>query len=264
MRRIRMRRAHRAGVRAIVTSGVAPNDWSDALKIADEITGAQQAPSVYAGLGLHPYAVSSDAGRNREALERLESLLETRATSPDLQRRWIALGECGLDFRKGMPFASKEIQIAALEAQLQLAQAHQLPVVLHCVAAHGALLELLDSHQLVPSILHAFSGSAEMAERFSAKGHYISFAGNLTRGDAKKVHRACQAVALERLLIESDSPDQTPQGRGAVPNEPAFVEDIARALAHHRNEDFPTLARASYENATRVYRVNPPRYAETP
>jgi TatD DNase family protein len=252
-----MRTAHRAGVRAIVTSGVAPDDWPDALEIAQEITGAQQAPSVRCALGLHPYAVSRDEGRNRDALAQLSERLDQRAMSSAQRDAWIALGECGLDFRKGMPFAPREVQLRVLAEQLELARKHELPCVVHCVQAHGALLELLDDHVVAPSVMHAFSGSAEVALSLADRGHYLSFAGSLTRGDAKRLHRAAAAVPLERVLIESDSPDQTPQGRGAVPNEPAFVVDIARALAHHREESVETIAHHSFTNACRVYGWSP-------
>ena len=257
MRRIRMRRAHRAGVRAIVTSGVAPEDWSQAIEIAQEITAAQQAPMVRCALGLHPYAVSRDHGRNEEALARLGERLAERANSRELAAVWVGLGECGLDFRKGMPLASREVQLKVFAAQLELAHRHELPCVVHCVQAHGALLELLDQYPIAPSVMHAFSGSAEVARSLAQRGHYLSFAGNLTRGDAKRVHRAAADVPLQHVLIESDSPDQTPQGRGAVPNEPAFVVDIARALAHHRGQSVESIAHQTFVNACRVYGWSP-------
>jgi TatD DNase family protein len=252
MRRIRMRRAHRAGVRAIVTSGVGPEDWSKAL----EISGAQRAPAVFCALGLHPYAVKEEAESNRRALNRLSELLELNAQEPDAPNAHVvALGECGLDFRKGMPFAPRQMQIECLTKQLDLAARLQLPCVIHCVRAHGTLIELLDAHPIVPSVMHAFSGSAEVAKALVARGHFISFAGNLTRADAKRLHGAARSVPADRLLVESDSPDQTPQARGAQANEPAFIVDTVTKLAQLRGESMAKLCTSTMDNARRVYRI---------
>lgn len=248
-----MRRAHRAGVRAIVTSGVGPEDWRQAL----EISGAQRAPAVFCALGLHPYAVSEEAARNSEALSLLRGELERARNTADEPSPLVALGECGLDFRKNMPLASRELQVESLREQLRLASTLDLPCVIHCVRAHGTLLELLDQHPIAPSVMHAFSGSEEVAQALLKRGHYLSFAGNLTRADAKRVHRSARIVPPERMLIESDSPDQTPQGRGAVPNEPAFVTDVVTKLAQLRQEPATSIAAASFANACRVYRIAP-------
>ena len=246
-----MRRAHRAGVRAIVTSGVGPQDWSGAL----EISGAQRAPAVFCALGLHPYAVSKDPARNRDALRLLRHKLEQTVRTADETSPLVALGECGLDFRKNMPLANRDLQIDSLREQLRLASSLDLPCVIHCVRAHGTLLELLGQHPIAPSVMHAFSGSEQVAQRLLKHGHYLSFAGNLTRTDAKRIHRSAQMVPAERMLIESDSPDQTPQGRGGIPNEPAFVTDVVAKLAQLRNETPTKIAAASFANACRVYRI---------
>jgi len=138
-----------------VTSAVSPEDWDAAITLSESRTGAHRAPFVYAALGLHPYAVSEDALVNGRALEALSERLSARPAGV------VAIGECGLDFRKAPDgrsrFATSERQLEALDEQLALAKRYQLPAVLHCVKAHGPLYERLVEHALPPSVLHAFS-----------------------------------------------------------------------------------------------------------
>lgn len=254
-RRIRLRTAHRAGVRGIVTSAVSPQDWDAAITLSRPREGAHRAPSVYSALGLHPYAVSEQQEANEQHLEALAQRLAERPAGV------VAVGECGLDFRKkpdGAPhFATAERQLEAFEVQLRLAQAHQLPAVIHCVRAHGPLYTALASLELPPSVLHAFGGSAEQGLALTKLGHYLSFAGNVTLHQAKRAREAAAACPLDRLLIETDSPDQTPASRGAQPNEPAFIVDVARTIAEIRGCTLAQVVDASWRNATRVYGVLP-------
>jgi TatD DNase family protein len=60
-------------------------------------------------------------------------------------------------------------------------------------------------------------------------------------------------VPLDRLLVETDAPDQTPVSRRPARNEPAFLVEIVRALAQIRGESEEALARATSENARRLF-----------
>ncbi len=123
------------------------------------------------------------------------------------------------------------------------------------------MLELLREAPTPPSVLHAFSGSAEIGAALVAEGHYLSFAANVCIPGARKVHTAARATPRDRLLIETDSPDQKPPTRSAEgPNEPAFIVDVARRLAALRGEPLDELAAFTMANARVVFRVpEPPR-----
>lgn len=170
--------------------------------------------------------------------------------------RLCAIGETGLDFVRSRDSDQRDHQVAVLRGHLDLARATGLPLTLHCVGAHGPMLEILLERATPPSVMHAYSGSAEHARRLARAGHYVSFAANLLRPNARKVIEAARAVPRERLLIETDAPDQTPPHRRPRANEPAFVVDVARTLAELRGESLDELADSTRANACRVFGID--------
>ena len=174
----------------------------------------------------------------------------------------IAIGECGLDFSRGKSPELRARQVAAFRGHAELARETGLPLSIHCVKAHGVLLELLREQPLPPSAMHAYSGSAELAGQLAKLGHYISFAANVCIPNARRVLAAARAVPEARLLIETDSPDQTPPGRRPAPNEPAFIVDVAARLAELREQSIKAIAALTLANAYRLFpRARP--FAET-
>lgn len=139
---------------------------------------------------------------------------------------------------------------------LDLARATGFPMTIHCVHAHGPLLEMLLERATPPSAMHAFSGSAEVARRLVRAGHFVSFAGNLSQPGARKVVEAARVVPRDHLLIETDSPDQTPFVRRPRANEPAFVVDVARRLAEVRGESLDEVADCTRANACRLFEID--------
>lgn len=203
----------------------------------------------HTALGIHPQVLPDlDSSRDDEACEQLRTRLDTTSV--------VAIGECGLDFATSIEAgAPRARQVAVLRAHLAEARRRGLPLLLHCLYAHAVLLELLAEAPLPPSILHSWSGSAELAHRFCKLGHYISFAGSLTLPRARRPGESARAVPADRLLIETDSPDQTPFARRPLRNEPAFLPDIAAAVAAARGESFAAVAEQTTTNARRVLRL---------
>lgn len=205
---------------------------------------------MYFGLGLHPFFVLEITPT---AASDLVEELKLRVRNADSRMR--AIGECGLDFLRGRSLEQREHQLAIFRAHLELARETGLPLTIHCVKAHGPMVELLRERPTPPSVMHAFSGSAEVARACIAAGHYVSFAGNLLLANARKVVEAVVAVPDDRLLIETDTPDQTPPARRPADNEPAFIVDIARRLAELREASVEAIAAITFANAERVFRV---------
>jgi TatD DNase family protein len=207
--------------------------------------------NLYFSLGLHPFYVGEitwEIARNQ-----LKELQE-RVSSADERMR--AIGECGLDFRRARSAGERAHQVAVFREQLELARITGLPLTIHCVHAHGPMVELLCERPTPPSVMHAFSGSAEVARALISAGHYVSFAGNLLLANARKVVEAAVAVPDHRVLLETDSPDQTPLARRPLPNEPAFIGDIAERLAALRDTSIEAIAARTFANAERVFGVD--------
>ncbi len=239
-------RAARVGVRAILLVSVDNLDW----QFLEDFSTKYRVVIGFA-LGLHPFSVAEvTPSQTRDLLDQLRIRVSSRACG------LRAIGETGLDFARSRDREAREHQVAVFREHVDLARATALPLTIHCVHAHGPLLEILLERATPPSVMHAFSGSAEVARRLVRAGHYVSFAGNLSQPNARKVVESARAVAEDRLLIETDSPDQTPLVRQPRINEPAFVVDVARRLAEVRGETLDQVADSTRANACRVFQID--------
>lgn len=218
-----LERARAAGVTEVIVPAIGPDGWAPLAGWASRTRG------VHHGLGIHPQLLPElDPGGDERRLAELEAELARGGA--------VAIGECGLDGKSAEEGAGPwpapiDRQLAVLRGQLALARKHGLPVILHCLRAHDALLALLHDQPLpAGGVLHSYSGSAEQVPGYAALGLWFSFAGPLTYERARKPAAAARAAPRDRLLLETDAPDQTPRPhRGR--NEPAFLASIAEALA---------------------------------
>ena len=140
-------------------------------------------------VGIHPWH------GKLEGLPKHLKQLETLA----LRNNVKLIGECGLDKLKGEKI---EDQITILDAQLELAQLIQKPVILHCVKAFGELIELKKKLQpTVPLIIHGFNKNHHLAEQLMSQGFYLSFGAALLRSE--KVASAF-AKTEQPFFLETD------------------------------------------------------------
>lgn len=233
-------RARASGVKRVLLAGVDAADWERQTQL--------DLPGVSRSFGIHPQVVAAldDAGR-RDQLAAL-----TRA----LAKRPSALGEIGMD-GVGERRESYGAQSELFAAQLRLAKEHDLPVILHILRAHEEALKVL-ADVGVPAaggVVHSYSGSAELVPRYLEHGLYLSFSGSVTWHEGGRAARAVKAVPAERLLVETDAPDQTPRTHRPAANEPAFLGDVVSAIAEIRGEDSALIANRTYTNACRLYRL---------
>jgi TatD DNase family protein len=149
-------------------------------------------------------------------------------------------------------------QVEVLRGHLRVARRLGLPVMLHCLRAHEPLFALLSEEPLpAGGVLHSWSGSADQVRAFLPFGLHFSFAGPLTYERARRPLEALRAVPEDRLVLETDAPDQTPrpeQGR----NEPAHLTRIAAAAAAALGVTVEQLDRRTTANARRLFRLEAP------
>lgn len=243
-------RARKAGVRAVLAPAVDHADWETLAKMTPPA-----GVCLYLAWGLHPYFVLEVTPSESSCI--VEELHErVMNASPNLRTRLRAIGECGLDFARARTPESRAHQLAVFRAQLELARTTGLPLSIHCVKAQGPLLELLRERPTPASVMHAFSGSAQTARALVEAGHYISFAANVCVPNARNVIEAARVVPDDRLLLETDSPDQTPPSHRPADNEPAFIIEVARRLAELRGVDVAEIATLTCDNARRVFDID--------
>lgn len=241
-----LRRAQECGITKMLVPGVSPHSWERQARVIAEC-------EAYGAVGIHPFwAHEVTVADLDSALERLELSLAGSAM--------VAVGECGLDrlqTQRGRA-ASLEWQAELLLRQLEIAQRRELPVILHCVRAHGRLIEILDAVGPLPrgGVLHAYSGSAELVPRYAERGMYFGFGGAVTRPAFARSRRALLEVPQDRLVLETDAPDQAPSW-AEPPNQPAELRRIAQVIADLRGVSLETLAQQTTENAVRLFRLPP-------
>ncbi len=230
-----IQRSTAAGVTRMVCCGVQESDWFRVATLADRYTG------ILPAFGLHPWFIES---RSQDWLDLLEAFL---------QKKNAAVGEIGLD--RAISPRNDPDQMAVFISQLKLAEKYERPVNLHCRNAFGLLADFLEKNGGFPhgGVIHSYSGSAEMVKVFEKFGAYISFSGSVTRPRNKKARLAARAVSLERLLIETDTPDILPTGAPEGLNEPTHVHLILKTLAFLRQEPLDVLANATFLNANRLF-----------
>ena len=83
----------------------------------------------------------------------------------------------------------------------------------------------------------------------------MSICGSVTDPRRCKLRRAIEALPSDRILVETDAPDQTPIDRRPDPNEPAFLIDVVAAVAEARGETPEAVARQTTQNAKRLFRI---------
>ncbi|MBF8222055.1 TatD family hydrolase [Halomonas sp. 328] len=235
-------RAHAAGVGHLVVPGTTRARWPGVLAL-----GARDDISVC--LGLHPYFIDEHGDNDLAALD---ALLGEASGGP----RIVALGECGVDGRFSDTLAA---QWRLFEAQVRLARAHRLPLVIHCVRLNDEVARLL--RRLAPpagGLIHAFAGSPEQARRFIDLGFVVGLGGALTHERAKRLHRAVAALPDDGYVLETDSPDMPLAGHRGERNEPARIAEVCRAVAALRGQSADRVAADSSATARRLFGIGAP------
>ncbi|MDI5920494.1 TatD family hydrolase [Halomonas sp. LR5S13] len=228
-------RARAEGVAHFVVPGTTRARWPNVQALGER-------GDVSICLGLHPYFM--DTHRDED----LEALAQALEAHPAV----VAVGECGIDAR----FAETlDAQWRLFDAQLRLAKARELPVVIHCVHANDQVAKRLGQLDLRGGgLIHAFAGSPEQARKFLDLGFVVGLGGAVTFDRAKRLHRAVASLPDDGYVLETDSPDMPLAGHRGERNEPARVAEVCRAVARRRGQDTDKVATDSTANARRLFR----------
>jgi TatD DNase family protein len=229
-----LQRAYDAGVCQLVLTGTSPDDSEAALELCRQFD--PEGRRLFATAGLHPHEASqwsSDSAR------RLRELL----AEPQVR----AVGECGLDFNRD--FSPRPQQERALEEQLALACELGRPVFLHEREASERLLAILGEFRdrLPAAVVHCFTGEKRALYAYLDRDLHIGITGWICderRGS--HLHPLVREIPAGRLMLESDAPYLLPRTLRPRPkhghNEPAFLNEVLKEVARHRDETPETLA----------------------
>ncbi|MFN7857446.1 MAG: TatD family hydrolase [Acidovorax sp.] len=201
-------------------------------------------------LGIHPLFT----GRAQEEdIEMLCQALSDRRDDP----RLVAVGEIGLD--GFVPGLSLERQEWFYRAQLKLARQFDLPVILHVRRSVDRVLKGLRELAVTGGIAHAFNGSLQQAEAFTALGFKLGFGGAATHDRALQLRGLAAGLPPDALVMETDAPDIQPHwlyvtaaqraaGQSQRRNTPGELPRIAHVIAGLRQVDETEWAATVWRN----------------
>ena len=237
-----LERAREAGVERCVTVGTDIATSRAAVRLAEAQEG------VYASVGLHPHDAKDWSA---EASAELRSLAASESV--------VAIGEIGLDFYRNL--SPREAQFRAFREQLELAEELDLPVIIHSREAHDETWDVIAPwgarcRRGAPvGVLHCFSGHDTLALAYAEMGFLISFAGPVTYPKNEELRAAAKSLREDAIVVETDCPYLSPQGRRGRRNEPAYVRETAEVVAGIRGVSLAEFGAQTTANAEGLFRV---------
>lgn len=195
--------------------------------------------NIYSAIGYHPGETDNIPDDYLEILEK---------NINDI----VAIGEIGLDYywRKD----NKEKQIEIFRNQLSFAEKHHLPVIIHNREATQHIYDILKEYNLT-GIMHAFSGSYEMAMNFINLGYKLGIGGVVTfkNSNLKDVVRR---ISLDDIVLETDSPYLSPEPKRGKQNSPLNLKFIAEFIAEIKGISYEEVGNITSQNAIRLFDLN--------
>lgn len=234
-------RAQAAGLAGALT--ILSADEADEVQRAAAVLEAW--PAVRFAAAVHPHRAGAFAGASSEAVAATGRAIDAVTA--------LAVGEIGLDYY--YDHAPRDIQREVFAAQVDLAVARDLPVIIHTRDATADTFDTLRAFSPeVRGVLHCFTGTLEEARRALDLGFYLSFSGILTFPKADALRAVAAFAPLDRLLVETDAPYLAPVPHRGQRNEPAWVAETVRVLAATRGLDAETVAEATAVNFAALFR----------
>lgn len=231
-------------VQAILLPAVRAADCQQVRAMANQY--GSQLPGLVYTLGIHPLYTN-------QAQKSDVQVIEQQISQSLLDPRFVGIGEIGLDYF--VEHLDLRCQDYFFNAQLDLAEQFQLPVILHVRRSQDAILKALRRRKIPGGIAHAFNGSMQQAEQFIGLGFKLGFGGAATYERALQIRRLLKELPLDSIVTETDAPDIPPawlRAEGIAFNEPAFLPRIAQELATIRGMDKAVFADAVWRNAMQV------------
>ncbi|MGA7683546.1 MAG: TatD family hydrolase [Terriglobales bacterium] len=251
-------RAKTAGIDGYLAigNGEGPDTADCGIRLAEEYSGQPQYPEIWASVGIHPHEASL-------ANDAADAQMLEWARNPKV----IGWGEIGLDYF--YDHSPRDVQKTVFRRQMELAQAAELPIIIHCRPSDNSenawddCLAMIAEHWSAPGlsssgrggVLHCFTGSVEHARRGLDLGFMISFAGNISFPKAQNIREAAQFVPLDRMLIETDSPYLAPVPHRGQRNEPSFVIETALQIGQLRNLSPEEIGQQTADNFFKFFKL---------
>jgi TatD DNase family protein len=222
------------GIDIVINSASGLKSSRTGLKLAEKYD------YIYASVGVHPHELNNMTDETIAELRRLAD-----------HKKCVAIGEIGLDYHyENNP---RETQRFWFKKQLKLAEELRLPVIIHSREASQECFDIIRQSKVRKGVIHCYSGSAEMAKEYVKMGFYIGIGGVVTYPNARSMVETAEAIPLEKILIETDSPYLAPVPNRGKRNDSRNLEYIVNKLADIKNVSPEKVANITFQNGKKLF-----------
>lgn len=229
-------KAESLGVKGFVIPGIKGYSY-----LANRLS--EKYENVFYAVGVHPLFLDEISPKALDTVYQVGSENEN----------CVAIGEIGLDF---FPKSiDRKAQMDLFVSQLEIASRIKKPVIIHWRKGYKEFLEIIDNFKDLTYVMHMFSGALDIAKALLKRldSVYFSFGAPAIRTNAKKAVEVLNYLPLERILVETDSPDLPPDGF-KKPNVPSNLPYIAEKLAQIKGLDKKVFFEKTFENTRRIFK----------
>ena len=225
------------GVEKMLIPGADLADLPKATSLADKYA------QIYFSVGIHPNEIHT---LNSRALQTLRERADNQ--------KCLAVGEIGLDYHYKNDEATKIAQERGFRAQIELAIALNLPIIIHTRESNADIVRILRDYEsaLKCVVFHCFGGDMGLVDCLKCPLYY-GIGGVISFKNAKSLHESAPKLPLDCIVLETDAPYLAPTPYRGTRNSPTFIPLIAEHLANHLHLSVEKIAEISTANAERAF-----------
>ncbi len=195
---------------------------------------------VYASVGIHPHNAKDTNDEDYDTLYKLAK-----------DSKVVAIGEIGLDYHYN--FSPKEKQIEVFTNLLKISKNITMPVIIHSREACQDVFDTIKKSGVTKGVIHAYSGSLELAKEYIKLGFFIGVGGVVTFKNAKKLVDVVKNIPLENILLETDSPYLTPEPFRGTRNNSQNLKFVAQKISEIKQIDSTLVEDITLKNAQNLF-----------
>lgn len=240
-------RAQKANVTKLITVACTLDEVGECIPLTDKYD------FIWTTAGVHPTQLPAN----------IEHELERVFEYAKNEEKIVAIGEIGLDYYHDT--AEHELQAEFFIGQLNISKQLNKPAIIHCRGGKNPgeneqafidLVQILEREEFKNGVVHCFSGNRVEAGRLLDMGLMLSFTGIITYKNNEELQEVISDTPLDKIMLETDSPYIAIEGKQGGPGEPAYVADIAKAIADIKNVPIEEVIRITTTNAERFFKIS--------
>jgi len=192
------------------------------------------------GVGISPFDITG-------APQSWEQELMSLARNSEV----VAIGETGID-TTNPTYPPLDLQIEFFERHCAIAITRNIPVIVHSRGCERQALDICKTIGVRKAVFHCYTGPLDIMKKIIDAGYVVSFSGIVTFA-RDPLATLVQAIPLDSVLVETDTPYLAPVPHRGKPNQPAWIALVGKRIAEIRKMDEQELAAAIEKTFDRVF-----------